>query len=216
MILESMFDIIRVENSKLTSQNINSPPSLLVISYKVSLENLVLHRLHLFTSPNFNFKLFLNLVPRVFAHLDYRWEIWWPWKKTLIGCPVFRMNCAYQAEEHVAQSSRWCFTQVLLDFMLSFVLSYATGFADLARRCLDKKNSLKGSHLKIAAKMCEALSRKTFHISFWTRTRVKETKSYPLVCVHVVRVQKPLLAQKCYVNETFALSLKPDVICLRK
>lgn len=47
MILESMFDIIRVENSKLTSQNINSPPSLLVISYKVSLENLVLHRLHL-------------------------------------------------------------------------------------------------------------------------------------------------------------------------
>lgn len=87
-------------------------------------------------------------------------------EKTLIGCPVFRMNCAYQAEEHVAQSSRWCFTQVLLDFMLSFMLSYATGFADLARRCLDKKNSLKGNLLKIAAKMCEALSRKTFHISF--------------------------------------------------
>ena len=46
MILESTFDIIRVENSKLTflhsiplKQNINSPSSLQVISFKASLEN---------------------------------------------------------------------------------------------------------------------------------------------------------------------------------
>ena len=134
MILGSTFDIIRVENSKLTflhsiplTRNINSPSSLGVISIKVSLENWVLHRLDLsFTSPIFN--LFLDLVPRVFAHLDQRWETGDPGKKLLLGVRRYRSSgwiCKpIQADKHEARSSRWYFTSAHFHIKFYAVVCY--------------------------------------------------------------------------------------------